>query len=180
MKLGKGGKDSVKKTMVILMFGIFILAFAGIMLSIFLRMAVKTFRDEIRIELGGEHTSNETVLDYAVEALDLTPGNYRECKLIFSATMEGEFVVSIGFAEKEVGELRNYLNVEIYQEDESLLNESLGTLFDSKKMTEIPVQTKVNEKIIITVRYLMPVETGNEAQGAFSKFDLLVSTAFAK
>ena len=180
MKVANSGKGSVKKTLVILMFGIFILSFAGIMLSIFIKMATKTFRDEIKIELGGEHTSSETVLDYAVEALDLTPGNYKECKLVFHATVEGDFVVSVGFAEKEVGELRNYLNVEIFYQDKSLLNESLGVLFDSNKMTEIPVKAKVDEKIVITLRYLMPEETGNEAQGAFSKFDLLLSTAFAK
>ena len=166
--------------MVILMFGILILSLSGIMLSIFIKMASKTFREEIKLELGGEQTTAETVLNYKVEALDLSPGNYRECKVVFDAKVDGDFVISLGFEEKEVGELRKYLTVEVSYKDELLVEESLESLFDNGTVTKIPVTAKVNDKIEIAVRYLLPEETGNEAQGAFSKFDLVLSTAFAK
>lgn len=173
---------TLKKSMLCLLISVVLLSVVGVFLNAYLNLASETFKDEIKIELGGKGTQTEQVVNHKVEGLNLYPGAYKECKLVFDAAVDGEFVISLAFKETEVGTLREFINVEIACQNVKI-EKSLLELFDEYSKTEKTQQVKValkkGESTTLSVRYVMPDTVGDEAQGATSKFNLVYSTAFA-
>ena len=174
---------NLKKSMLILLVSVVLLSISGLLLNAYLKLASKTFQDEIKIELGGDSTQSEQVTELAVEGLNLYPGGYKECKLVFDATVDGEFAVDLAFKETEVGMLRQFIDVEIVCQNKTIVK-GLSELFEeyekSGKTQQITIALKKGESASLVIRYCMPEEVGDEAQGATSKFNLVYSTAFAQ
>ena len=79
--------------------------------------------------------------------------------------------------------LRQFIDVEIVCQNKTIVK-GLSELFEeyekSGKTQKITIALKKGESASLVIRYCMPEEVGDEAQGATSKFNLVYSTAFAQ
>lgn len=147
-----------KRLKLILILVCVVMAFTGIVIwAVFQEQ--NTLKEHTVIELNGE-TSKTLKADLT----GFYPGSERE----YAITLTGEFAenyeITLNFRnDKHSGELENYLTVTITTKNVTI-QKQLKELLDGE---EIELGNDANE---ITITYVMPEDTGNEAQGATADF----------
>lgn len=110
---------------------------------------------------------DEKVETYKIEISDFYPGFEKDYKIIFDGDID-KYNVSLQFYNDNGGLLKDYLNIEIETKDETLID----TMNYFLKQDNIQLGKGIDE---ITIKYIMPEEVGNEAQGTNVKFYLKIN-----
>ena len=155
-----------KKTAYILISIITAMIVAGIGILIYIH---KAGRDSLEIKV---RENGETEERLEMFALNMKPGEAEEYELILISESEGEYEVSLSFEERESGELKKYVRVEI-ESGEEKIEKSLEELLRGEE-AKIGVRFEEEKRRQVVIRYKMPEEVGNEAQGTEAKFDIVV------
>ncbi len=155
------------KSFYILIVAMLLLSTMALMLVIFLHLADEKFEENIRVEENGITESTIPVRD-----LTLTPGLEKEyhVKLICDAT--GSYFIHIDFVETEDGGMKQFVDVVVEFDGEAVYEGDLAALLDEGVVIEHEDELDDKDPLVVTFRYIMPIETGNEAQGTHSNFDV--------
>lgn len=111
---------------------------------------------------------DEVVESYKVEISNFFPGYEKEYKITFISDDINKYDVSIDFNNPNEGKLKEYLNIVIITKHTYLENTMNNFLTEE----EIYLGKGIEE---IIIKYKMPEEIGNEAQGTSVKFNLDIS-----
>lgn len=120
---------------------------------------------DIEITLDGNTTEN-----LKVDFTDICPGTEKQYVIRLKAENAKDYSIVLKFVGD--GKIKDYIDVEITTDGENLAE-------GSKKLAEllggdISLGKGATE---ITIKYSMPLQTGNEAQGAEASFDIeLIAT----
>lgn len=108
--------------------------------------------------------------------LGLIPGESAEFKLSIKVEKKQRYDIKFDFSEKEdIQTLKKYARAKIEADGEVLIDCLLEELFMEDHVLSIDFgESKTQE---ITITYYMPKETGNEAQAAEAKFELIISAS---
>ena len=155
----------------ILILILIIYTLVGIAFFFFVRQVQRDFKEEMTVEIHGNTTS---VL--AVDNLNLKPGEYREYAVNLKSDADVEYTIDLDFVETDDGGLKNFINTEIRCLDETHTKPLYDLLNGEEKIT-FNCQLQKNVVTQIFIRYYMPIETGNEAQGTAANFNVVLTAA---
>ncbi len=148
-----------------------LLTVLGVVVGVVVMKAHKDFEKDVTIVLDGE-----TLKSLDVSLTGFYPGMSKEYVIALKCEAEGEYEVSLSFEKKGTGELQNYIQTEIEVDGERVAMSELKSFFDGETAVFDCNLTK-SKSVKLVIRYTMPQEVGNEAQGATSDFDLVVSAS---
>lgn len=127
-------------------------------------------REIIEVNIGED--GSETV---EFSSVNIKPGDSDEYVLALTSQLPGDCVLTLDFEEIEKGKLKQYLDVKIEMEGETLYEGSLEDLFEEENVLTKRCQIKKRKKYEIKVTYSMPLEVGNEAKRATADFLLNIT-----
>lgn len=118
-------------------------------------------------------TSNEQVINNVISINDLSlePGNSKRSKIELECISTNKYKLTLLFQEKETGMLKDYLDVEVYYNNDLIHKDNLNTMFNSDGVSIID-DFYSGSNYEIKIIYILPNDIGNEAQGAKTKFDI--------
>ena len=140
------------------------------LLIIFLWDAGDKFPDEIVIRENGV---TESILP--VRDLMLNPTESKEYSVDLICQATGLYNISLSCEEREDGGMKHFVDVAVLLDGELLFEGALVDLIDGGEVVTFQEELDDVDPIVLTLRYSMPYETGNEAQGTFANFDAQVS-----
>ncbi len=153
----------------VLILALCIYALIGIVFFFYIRQAQSDFTEEITVEINGATTS---VLK--IGELNLKPGEDREYAVKLKSRADGEYKIGLNFAETTDGGLKGFIDTEITCGGETYTKTLLELLSGEEEIAFIcPLKGDVATRIFI--HYYMPIEVGNEAQGAVADFDVVLT-----
>lgn len=155
------------KSYYILIVAMLLLTAIALMLVIFLHLADDKFEENIRVEENGITESTIPVRD-----LTLTPGLEKEYHVNLICDATGSYFIHIDFVEYEDGGMKPFVDVVVEFDGKSVYEGSLATLLDEGVIIEHEDVLDDKDPLVVTFRYIMPIETGNEAQGTHAYFDI--------
>lgn len=154
----------------ILIAAVLVLTAMSIMLLFFLIDADRRFEGEITVEENGITETTIPVRDLA-----LTPGyeKYYDVNLFCRAT--GSYHVTIEYLEEVDGGMKHFVDTTVEFDGEVIYKGPLTELIDDG--LTLNFDTVLDDAVPATLvfRYVMPLETGNEAQGSFADFDISIT-----
>lgn len=160
------------KSMNMLILALLMVSMAGIGLMLKVNAAQREFEKSIQIDseqitAGGSYEEN-----LSFELLCFYPGVEKGYTLAITAPEASEYKLSLDFNETQEGDLEKYLDVSI-ECGSVKVTRSLEALFAEGEKTQFICDLKKGEKVKIYINYSMPLETGNESQGAEAYFDII-------
>lgn len=153
----------------ILITAMVLLSIMAFILIAYIFRADQKFEGSIMVKENG---ITETLIP--VRDLVLSPGVEKDydVKLICDAT--GTYDVYLNFVEVEDGGMKEFVLVAVELDGKQVYEGSLTELIDEGVTIETVCELKSNDPVDVTFKYTMPLDTGNEAQGTFSTFDVHV------
>lgn len=142
----------------------------GIGFFFYVRTAQNDFSKEITVEINGTTTSL-----LKIGELNLKPGEDCEYNVNLKSKATGDYKISLDFTEITYSELKNFINVEIIVRDDEIYTKTLSELLDGEENTEFICSLKGDVATRIHIRYYMPQEVGNEAQGKVADFNVVLT-----
>lgn len=124
---------------------------------------------EINIEPGRRHAVE-------IRDLNLYPGKENVYSVLLYSDVEGTYKLKLAFEEIEEHSLKQYVYAAVEVEGEILCEALLADLFVEEGLT-LSCDLKKKDAFLLTIRYSMPEEVGNEAQGAKAIFDLVLTAS---
>lgn len=97
----------------------------------------------------------------------LHPGDEKEYTINITSSVVGKYSVKFDFIEDKDGLLKSFIDVTLTYGDTSYTY-TLAELLDGQTINFVCDVS--NEPAVITVKFVMPIETGNEAQGTYADF----------
>ncbi len=157
----------------ILILALVVVYLLGFFFFVYERNALKDYSTGATLEVNGTE-----VFERKVDLPSLRPGEDFEYKVKFKSRAADDYDIGIEF--KEVGEstLKDFVNVEICYGEEVYVHTLCEMLDENKKVNFVCALGE--EPAQITIRFSMPEEVGNEAQGTVADFDVLLSTNIVK
>ena len=153
----------------ILLVAILLLSLMALMLWLFLHKADEEFEGSILVKENG---ITETLIP--VRDLTLVPGDKKEYDIKLVCQASGSYFIHLDFEERDDGGMKEFVNVVVEFDGVQVYEGRLTELLDDGKIIETEDNLYAEDPVIVTVRYIMPIETGNEAQGTSSDFDIHV------
>ncbi len=124
------------------------------------------FRKEISI------VKDETTVDnMKITALNLHPGDSVDYEVVFKSTASGDYQIVLDFSETLDGGLKDYVIVSIVDGDKKVLEKSLTEVLAGGDIT-LNCEIKAYNPYSIYIKYLMPVDTGNDAMSTNASFEI--------
>ncbi len=116
---------------------------------------------------------NETL---TVEDLEINPGEEREWNIFLKSHVGGEFETSVSFEELADNGLKQFVDVAVYYNDQTVYD---GTLTDLLSGNTVSFNNELDESNsnVLKIIFKMPIETGNEAQNTTADFYVKVEIA---
>ena len=142
----------------------------AIMLLLFLDDAHNTFEGDITVN---EYGVTETVIP--IRDLTLTPGDQKDYDVNVYCKATGSYHVSIDVIEDKDGGMKKFVNVKILSDGAQIYEGALTELIDDDLIIIFDAELDDSRPTVLTFIYEMPLDTGNEAQGTFSDFDIQVN-----
>lgn len=146
-----------------------------ILLGIVLVVLLLVNNDKIvkNIKLKEEGVTKEKL---AFSANGLHPGDEKEYTLNITSKVAGKYSIHFDFIEDKDGLLKSFIDVTLTYGEQSYTY-SLAELLDGQTVDFVCEVS--NDPAVITVKFVMPIETGNEAQGTYADFfaDLTIERA---
>lgn len=154
----------MKKSILLLVIGLIVLVLIGLMLFVVITYTQRDFSKNIRL-----HKHGVTQEQFQIDGLDLKPGENREYELKYSCVGGGLYDLTFEGDSKHLGGMEQYIVVEVESS-----NRKVSLPLKNLLMDGIPIELTIdlNEKLNETVylRFIMPAEVGNEAQGTTTSF----------
>ena len=160
-----------RRTLRILILALCIYALVGIIAFLFIAIAHDDYRKEITIEVDDTPSA---VLD--MSWLDINPGESFEYVVNLKCRANGDYSVNFSFGENTRGGLEDFVEVEL-ECGEISYNGDLSALIDTDRSFTFDCYLSGESKTKILIRYSMPYEVGNDAQGTFADFSVLLTTS---
>lgn len=155
------------KSVNILIISFLLLGIISVMLITFLGKAKDDFQNDITIDSDGV---TESVL--SVQDLKLNPTESKEYSVNLVCAASGTYDVTLDYEEKKDGGLKPFVEVSVKANDETVYEGTLLALLGGDERIEFEGELFQEEPLVVTVRYEMPQDVGNEAQGTYSDFDI--------
>ena len=151
-----------------ILFTIFIVAscicVAFFVMSIMVLNYTNAFEKEIIVD-----SENVTIEDMSIVNLALHPGESVEYHVSFKSRVSGKYRVDIEFIESENGDLKNFINVSIVDNETAIYDKGLNDALAGEGLSH-NCQLEANKPYTLDIKYLMPKTAGNEAMGAKASF----------
>lgn len=153
-------------------FGILVVAFIllaaiSVTLIVFIEHARERFPEDITV-----HSEGVTESTLPVRDLRLNPSESKEYSVNLVCLASGSYHVALDFLETVDGGMKKFVNVHVSCDGVEAFSGSLADLFHEGSLVEFETELHETEPVVITVKYEMPRETGNEAQGTYADFDV--------
>lgn len=116
---------------------------------------------------------NEVQKELSFEATNLKPGEPKEFTLYLKSELGGNYNVRLDFVESEIGQLKQFITVQV--ETEGFTAEENLLLLLTGDGIDFDCEISTQEAREVKIRYLLDASVGNEAQGEKTKFDLAIS-----
>lgn len=145
-----------------------LIAIFSITLTVYIFQAREDFDDDITVSESGV-----TEAIFKERSLKLVPTEKKELDVNLFCKASGEYHVTIDFIEAADGDMKHFVNVSVLCNGESVYEGNLAKLLDDpdeKVLFDSELYSK--DPTVVTIRYEMPYETGNEAQGTTADFDV--------
>lgn len=153
-----------------LIVAIVVITAMSIMLLLFLDDAHRSFEGDITVKENGVTESVIPIRD-----LTLTPGVSKEYEVNLVCKATGSYHISLDYIEEADGGMKQFVNVEILADGEQIYEGALTELIDGEPNIVFDAELDDARPTVLTFIYEMPVDTGNEAQGTFSDFDISIA-----
>ncbi len=114
-----------------------------------------------------------TTQELSFSASEIHPGGGCEYTVNVKGESGGEFAMTLTCSNEGKGELWKYLNIEV-QSGESKVETTLASLFGGEALNFDLTLTEESPASFL-IRYTMPLDVGNEAQGETADFVLLLT-----
>lgn len=151
----------------ILITAMVLLSVLAVLLIFFIFNADYKYEDNIRVKENG---ITETLIP--VRDLVLSPGVEKDYDVKLICDASGSYFIHIDFQEREDGGMKEFVNVIVEYDGEQVYEGKLTELIDEGFVIEGERELHAQDPMNVTFRYVMPLETGNEAQGTYSYFDV--------
>ena len=153
-----------KRSINMLIVGLLLLGLFAVVLIVFIEDTHDKFEENITVMRDG--VTEEVI---SVENLRLVPTQKTEYTVNLVCAASGDFHVSLDFAEKTDGGMRDFVEVLIKYGDTVAYSGGLSALL-LDKVVEFDGTLYSDKPLPITINYSMPHEVGNEAQGTYEDF----------
>ena len=144
-----------------------ILAAFSVAIAMFLYDAHEEFDD--RIEVSENGVTQQTM---KMRNLKLVPTESKEYFVDFYCAASGTYEFDVQYEETADGGMKNFVNVAVTFDDEVIYRGTLAELLDADTVIEFDGYLNDDEPVRVLFSYEMPYETGNEAQGTWSDFNI--------
>ena len=125
------------------------------------------FDERIKVRADGVTESIMTVRD-----LHLNPTESKEYTIDLVCEASGSYHIYFDYVEETDGGMKDFVNVTVSCGDAVMYQGSLKELLDTDAVIYFEEVLEADDPVPVTVRYEMPREVGNEAQGTFAGFDV--------
>ncbi len=142
---------------------------ASVTLIFVLRNENDYFAESAVLEIEGAETKT-----LSFETLSLLPGESRDFYINFTSKNIEKYNISLDFNKTGDSGLDEYVFVEIKARDFEYTN-SLSNLFNNDEVVSFDLNFTKPSKERICLNYSIPSEVGNEAQGKFIDFDVVLN-----
>lgn len=158
-----------KKVYLFFIIALCLAIFLGLTIFAFIYGAQDEFKKSVKLQAYGT-----TVKTYEINELALAPGDSKEYELIYYSSVSGAYKLQVNFVDKSGGTLKYYLNVEI-EADGYKASGNLFALMAAEEGTELELYLEAKGTNSLKIRFIMPENIGNEAQGTTADFDIVVT-----
>ncbi len=134
--------------------------------SMIIHCTTDCFKKQIVIESEGV-----TVDNMQIERLCLHPGDSVDYKVILKSKVSGGYSVTIDFDEIEDGGLKNFIIISIKDGETLVYNKGLDEALSGDDVV-FECDIKANEDYVLDIKYLMPIESGNDAMNTRTSFNI--------
>ena len=124
------------------------------------------FEKQIVLERDGK-----TVENMQIKELGLHPGESVDYKVLIKTKATGTYRVSMDFDEIEDGGLKNFIIVTIKSGDTVIYEDGLTQTLSGDNVV-FNCDIKANETYVLDIKYLMPIEAGNDAMNTRASFNI--------
>ena len=156
-----------RKNIFILISSLLTLAAMASMLIVLMIVARRDFPKNIKVREDGVTEGIFTVRD-----LQLSPAQSRKYEVDLVCVASGDYNITIDYAEIFNGGMKHHVDVAGKANGETLYKGKLSKLIDGEETVSFDGVLKEKEPLTVTFVYMMPYETGNEAQGTSADFDV--------
>lgn len=164
-----------RRTRNILILTLCVYVLIGIAFFFYIRTVQNDFPKEITVEVNGTTTSLLKIGEF-----NLKPGEDREYVVNLKSKVSGDYKINLDFTEITYSELKRFINVEIIVRDDESYYRTLSELLDSEEKIEFMSSLKWDMATRILIRFHMPIEVGNEAQGTVADFNVVLTATYAE
>ena len=140
-------------------------AFA-VAINVFLGIAKRDFPKYITVSANGV---TESILP--IRDLQLNPAESKEYTVNLVCAASGSYYIYLAFEEEEDGGMKNFVDVTVFAGETQVYSGALAELIEGK-LIEFEGVLQEKDPLPVTLRYEMPYETGNEAQGTYADFNV--------
>ena len=151
----------------ILIVALLLLAALSVTIIVFLTDAHEEFPESITVSEDGVTEKIGKVRD-----LKLIPTASKEYSVDFFCAASGVYEFDVEYREIEDGGMKDFVLVTISFDDEVIYEGTLAALLDTDTVVEFDGDLHETEPTTVNFSYEMPYETGNEAQGTWSDFNI--------
>lgn len=159
-----------KRSIYILIASLLMLGIMAVMLIVFLGKAKEDFPDSITVSENGVTESVMTVRD-----LKLNPTESKEYSINLVCEASGSYYVTLDYEEKADGGMKPFVDVTVKLDGQVIYEGQLLSLLDGDELIGFEAELHRKNPVKISVVYTMPYEVGNEAQGTYSDFDIIIT-----
>lgn len=124
-----------------------------------------------RVNVKGDGVTTET---FSCGELALTPAQTKELEIELYCKANGSYDVTLWLTEKSDGGLKNFVLVEVLADGEQVHEGGLSDLLKEDVAVKFDSILHDNKATVITIRYTMPEDMGNEAQNTYAAFDITI------
>ena len=125
------------------------------------------FDERIKVRADGV---TESVM--AVRDLHLNPTESKEYTVDLVCEASGSYHIYFDYAEETDGGMKEFVKVTVSCGETVMYEGSLKELLDTDTVIYFEAILEADDPVPVTVRYEMPRDVGNEAQGTFAGFDV--------
>ncbi len=164
----------MKKSIGVLLVSFAALILAGLILFVVVTSRQNEFSKSIRLQANG--TTEEKM---EITGLNFKPGDNREYELTYSCTDGGKYDLTFVFKTTKAGGMEPFISVELENGDRKV-TVPLKDVLEDERGIETTLYFEKKKKESVYLRFSMPIEVGNEAQGTTADFQVIMTAKHSR
>lgn len=164
----------MKKSIGILILGLSVLLLTGLIMFVVITSLQNEFVKSIRLQENGI-----TEEKMEITGLNLKPGDQREYELTYSCSGGGTYDLAFVFKTTKAGGMEQYIVVELECGDRKV-TVPFAEILEDERGIETTLYLDEKKEDVVYLRFRMPVEVGNEAQGTTTDFQVIMTAKHSK